>query len=168
MWLKWSMRIELTPLVLQALEIDWVVEETATLVKKARLRQAHTIYVSFLHRELSRFGMRLADCASQSEPCEGWKLSASTVRLASMLLLPRAETDLNGCSDKTRLILAYFSGPSTWKRKCESPSSSRSVRQPKTPVDRTEDPLLDPCLAGDTGVRRKRLLWSLQSCRNNI
>jgi hypothetical protein len=39
-------RIVLTPLVLQTLEIDWVVEETTTLVKKARLRQGHAVYVS--------------------------------------------------------------------------------------------------------------------------
>ncbi|KAG0660235.1 hypothetical protein C6P46_004689 [Rhodotorula mucilaginosa] len=39
----------------KTLEIDWVVEETTTLVKKARLRQGHA-----------------------SEPCEGWKLSAET------------------------------------------------------------------------------------------
>ncbi|KAG0660236.1 hypothetical protein C6P46_004690 [Rhodotorula mucilaginosa] len=41
----------------KTLEFEWAVPETATLVKKARLRQRLSVY---------------------SEPCEGWKLSAST------------------------------------------------------------------------------------------
>lgn len=44
-----SMRIELTPVVLQTLEVDWVVEETTTLVKKARRGKRYSVGVSLYY-----------------------------------------------------------------------------------------------------------------------
>jgi hypothetical protein len=83
--------VEATKLILvvrQTLEFEWAVPETATLVKKARLRQRLSVYVSPSRRGVSQLDMGLSDHASQSEPCEGWKLSASTVRFCVMLPLP--------------------------------------------------------------------------------
>lgn len=46
------MQVELTPDLLQTLDIEWVVEETATLVKNARERQLYRAEVS--HQLISR------------------------------------------------------------------------------------------------------------------
>jgi hypothetical protein len=59
-----------------------------------------------------KLDMGLADRLPQSEPCEGWKLSAETVRSATNAA-SAATSDFSRCSKKKRLMSASFSRPST-------------------------------------------------------